>query len=108
MVYVYVVYDVIESHQSVRINNIYVEIGATFRPPRLILYIGKMQCIHENFIEFQMHTHTQTKTKKKTGRHNLTLMFNAIETRDRLKEDAVEHGNKVPEQEQLDEKISHV
>lgn len=53
------------------------------------------------------HTH-KPKRKKKTGRHNLTLMFNAIETRDRLKEDAVEHGNKVPEQEQLDEKISHV
>lgn len=43
------------------------------------------------------------------GRHNLTLMFNAIETRDRLEEDAVEHGNDLPpEPEHLDEKISHV
>ncbi|XP_055306714.1 glutamate receptor ionotropic, NMDA 3A-like isoform X2 [Sitodiplosis mosellana] len=42
------------------------------------------------------------------GRHNLTLMFNAIETRDRLEEDAVEHGNDLPPKpEQLDEKISH-
>ncbi|KAL5287110.1 GRIN3A family protein [Megaselia abdita] len=28
--------------------------------------------------------------------HNLTLMFNAIETRDRMKEDAVEHGAQPP------------
>lgn len=42
------------------------------------------------------------------GRHNLTLMFNAIETRDRLEEDAVEHGNDLPpEPEHIDEKISH-
>lgn len=31
------------------------------------------------------------------GQHNLTLMFNAIETRDRLREDAVEHGVKPPQ-----------
>lgn len=42
------------------------------------------------------------------GRHNLTLMFNAIETRDRLEEDAVEHGDLPPEPEHLDEKIYHV
>lgn len=36
-------------------------------------------------------------------------MFNAIETRDRLEEDAVEHGNDVPpEPEEPDEKIAHV
>lgn len=36
-------------------------------------------------------------------------MFNAIETRDRLEEDAVEHGNDVPpEPEESDEKIAHV
>lgn len=32
-----------------------------------------------------------------TGKHNLTLIFNAIETRDRLEEDALEHGNQVPD-----------
>lgn len=43
------------------------------------------------------------------GRHNLTLMFNAIETRDRLEEDAVEHGNDVPpESEHIDEKVAHM
>lgn len=36
-------------------------------------------------------------------------MFNAIETRERLEEDAVEHGNDLPpEPEHLDEKISHM
>lgn len=35
-------------------------------------------------------------------------MFNAIETRDRLEEDAVEHGNEMPPEPELDEKISHV
>lgn len=43
------------------------------------------------------------------GRHNLTLMFNAIETSDRLMEDAVEHGNVVPPQtEHTDEKVAHM
>lgn len=43
------------------------------------------------------------------GRHNLTLMFNAIETRDRLEEDAVEHGNDLPpEPETTDEKVAHM
>lgn len=44
------------------------------------------------------------------GRHNLTLMFNAIETRDRLEEDAVEHGNEMPPEADhtTDEKISHM
>lgn len=32
--------------------------------------------------------------------HNLTLMFNAIETRDRFEEDAMEHGMKSPPQEE--------
>lgn len=42
------------------------------------------------------------------GRHNLTLMFNAIETRDRVEEDAIEHGDDLPpEPEQIDEKTSH-
>lgn len=45
----------------------------------------------------------------RAGRHNLTLMFNAIETRDRLEEDAVEHGNEMPpESEHIDEKVAHV
>lgn len=30
-------------------------------------------------------------------KHNLTLMFNAIETRGRLEEDALEHGTQVPD-----------
>lgn len=34
-----------------------------------------------------------------TGRHNLTLIFNAIETRDRLEADAAEHGIPIPEEE---------
>lgn len=43
------------------------------------------------------------------GRHNLTLMFNAIETRDRLEEDAMEHGNELPpETEHTDEKVAHM
>lgn len=46
---------------------------------------------------------------KRLGRHNLTLMFNAIETSDRLKEDAVEHGNVVPPQtKHTDEKVAHM
>lgn len=36
-------------------------------------------------------------------------MFNAIETSDRLMEDAVEHGNVVPPQtEHTDEKVAHM
>lgn len=36
-------------------------------------------------------------------------MFNAIETSDRLKEDAVEHGNVVPPQtKHTDEKVAHM
>lgn len=37
-------------------------------------------------------------------------MFNAIETRDRLEEDAVEHGNEMPPEADhtTDEKISHM
>lgn len=36
-------------------------------------------------------------------------MFNAIETRERLEEDAVEHGNDVPpDPQQTDDKTSHV
>lgn len=34
-----------------------------------------------------------------TGKHNLTLMFNSIETKERLEEDAVEHGNQIPRNE---------
>jgi len=41
------------------------------------------------------------------GRHNLTLMFNAIETRDRLEEDAAEHGHQVPPEEIRDEQTSY-
>lgn len=32
-----------------------------------------------------------------SAKHNLTVMFNTIETRDRLEEDALEHGNQVPD-----------
>lgn len=47
--------------------------------------------------------------RRRSGRHNLTLMFNAIETSDRLMEDAVEHGNVVPPQtEHTDEKVAHM
>lgn len=47
--------------------------------------------------------------RRRIGRHNLTLMFNAIETSDRLMEDAVEHGNVVPPQtEHTDEKVAHM
>lgn len=36
-------------------------------------------------------------------------MFNAIETRDRLEEDAVEHGNELPpEAAEQDEKVAHM
>ncbi|KAG4073833.1 hypothetical protein HA402_014038 [Bradysia odoriphaga] len=43
------------------------------------------------------------------GRQNLTLMFNAIETRDRLEEDAVEHGKELPaEEEQAKDKVDHL
>ena len=34
-------------------------------------------------------------------------MFNAIETRDRLEEDAVEHGNELPPEGEHDEKVAH-
>lgn len=33
---------------------------------------------------------------RSTGQHNLTLMFNSIETKERYEEDAVEHGNQIP------------
>lgn len=43
------------------------------------------------------------------GRQNLTLMFNAIETRDRLEEDAAEHGKEVPaEDDQPNAKVDHL
>lgn len=43
------------------------------------------------------------------GRQNLTLMFNAIETRDRLEEDAVEHGKELPaEEDQSKDKVDHL
>lgn len=42
-----------------------------------------------------------------SGKHNLTLMFNAIETRDRLEEDALQHGNQLPEDELNEEKVSY-
>jgi hypothetical protein len=29
-------------------------------------------------------------------KHNMTLMFNSIETKERYEEDAVEHGNQIP------------
>jgi glutamate receptor ionotropic, NMDA 3A len=38
-----------------------------------------------------------------SGKHNLTLMFNAIETRDRLEEDALDHGNQVPQADEQEE-----
>ena len=34
--------------------------------------------------------------KHQLGKHNLTLMFNSIETNERFVEDAVEHGNQIP------------
>lgn len=33
------------------------------------------------------------------GHQNLTLIFNGIETRDRLEQDALEHGHQSPEEE---------
>ncbi|KAJ6625678.1 Glutamate receptor ionotropic, NMDA 3A, partial [Pseudolycoriella hygida] len=43
------------------------------------------------------------------GRQNLTLMFNAIETRDRLEEDAVEHGKELPaEEHRTNDKVDHL
>lgn len=43
------------------------------------------------------------------GKHNLTLMFNSIETKERLEEDAVEHGNQIPlnEDRKSNEKVSY-
>jgi glutamate receptor ionotropic, NMDA 3A len=41
-----------------------------------------------------------------SGKHNLTLMFNAIETRDRLEEDAIEHHAQAPPDEE-EEKIPY-
>lgn len=35
-------------------------------------------------------------------------MFNAIETRDRLEEDAVEHGKELPEEENPKDKVDHL
>lgn len=45
----------------------------------------------------------------RTGKHNLTLMFNSIETKERLEEDAVEHGNQIPinEDHKSNEKVSY-
>lgn len=43
-----------------------------------------------------------------TGKHNLTLMFNSIETKERYEEDAVEHGNQIPsEDHKSSEKVSY-
>lgn len=43
------------------------------------------------------------------GKHNLTLMFNSIETKERYEEDAVEHGNQIPlnEDNKSSEKVSY-
>ncbi|CRK95065.1 CLUMA_CG008543, isoform A [Clunio marinus] len=44
-----------------------------------------------------------------SGKHNLTLMFNSIETKERFEEDAVEHGNQIPlnEDHKSSEKVSY-
>lgn len=44
-----------------------------------------------------------------TGKQNLTLMFNSIETNERIFEDAVEHGNQIPfnEDHKSNEKVSY-
>lgn len=44
-----------------------------------------------------------------TGKQNLTLMFNTIETRERYEEDAVEHGNQIPQNDdhKSSEKVSY-
>ncbi|KAG5670729.1 hypothetical protein PVAND_000973 [Polypedilum vanderplanki] len=44
-----------------------------------------------------------------SGKHNLTLMFNSIETNERLLEDAVEHGNQIPvnEDHKSNDKLSY-
>ncbi len=44
------------------------------------------------------------------GKHNLTLMFNSIETKERLEEDAVEHGNQIPVNEEYKshDKVSYM
>lgn len=43
------------------------------------------------------------------GKRNLTLMFNSIETKERYEEDAVEHGNQIPlnEDNKSSEKVSY-
>ena len=43
------------------------------------------------------------------GKHNLTLMFNSIETNERFVEDAVEHGNQIPlnDDHKSNEKLSY-
>jgi hypothetical protein len=42
------------------------------------------------------------------GKHNLTLMFNSIETKERLEEDAVEHGIPVNEEHKSHDKVSYM
>lgn len=52
---------------------------------------GQLKCHGINFILL----HSLFK-----GHHNLTQIFNAIETRGRLEQDALEHGWDVPESEE--------
>lgn len=42
-----------------------------------------------------------------SGKQNLTLMFNAIETRDRLEDDALQHGNQFSDDEMNEERVSY-
>lgn len=42
-----------------------------------------------------------------SGKQNLTLMFNTIETRDRLEEDAFEHGNQLSDDDLNERKVSY-
>lgn len=42
-----------------------------------------------------------------SGKQNLTLMFNAIETRDRMEDDALQRGNQFAEDELNEEKLSY-
>lgn len=62
--------------------------------------------IHLTLFHFVFHNNLMLPN---AGKHNLTLMFNSIETKERLEEDAVEHGNQIPlnEDRKSNEKVSY-
>lgn len=52
-----------------------------------------------DILEFELILFSFFLSSRHSAKHNMTLMFNSIETRERYEEDAVEHGNQIPSNE---------